>query len=209
MINPAEICSRARWDHLCASLNLTPDPEIYNALIAAHAEAHRAYHTLDHIAACLRHLDDVKDLANRPQEIEMALWFHDAVYEPFSTTNEEDSAAWAAAWLRGHGAEAAVIDRVRDYIIATKSHDAPATQDGQLMLDIDLSILASPSEIFNIYETNIRREYRRVPKFIFRKKRKSILNEFLTRKQIYAHPYFHARWDGRARENLRRAISAL
>ena len=85
-----DICSQSRWQNLCDSLDISDDGKIFDKLVKAHAEPQRAYHTLDHIAACLRHLDGVKSKTVRLQEIEMALRFHDAVYQPFSATNEED-----------------------------------------------------------------------------------------------------------------------
>jgi len=190
-------------------LGKKPDGETYGALIKAHAQPHRAYHTLDHIAACLRHLDVVRDKAERPEEIEIALWFHDAVYEPFSATNEEDSAEWAADWLQDRGLGKAAIARIADHILDTKSHDTPATLDGQFMLDIDLSILGTPVPIYDQFEMDVRREYRRVPSFIFRKKRKVILEGFLSREAIYETEYFHDKLESQARENLTRAIANL
>lgn len=203
------VCSLERWNALCQRLNIAADGETYDALITAHAEKHRAYHTLDHIAACLRHLDDVSDQVTRPDEVEMALWFHDAVYEPFSGTNEEDSAKWASEWLQKRGTETAVVTRISDHILATKSHGRPESQDGCFMLDIDLSILGTKAEVYDRFETDIRREYKRVPGFIFRRKRKAILSGFLARESVYATTYFHGKLETQARLNLRRAIAAL
>jgi len=172
------ICSSERWRSLCKKLGITPDGETYNALINAHAQPHRAYHTLDHIAACLRHLDVVRDQTDRPEEIEMALWFHDAIYEPFSATNEEDSAQWAADWLQDRGLDKSATTRIADHILDTKSHETPASLDGRFMLDIDLSILGTTVPIYDQFEIDVQREYKRVPRFIFRKKRKAILQGF-------------------------------
>lgn len=208
-MNAVNICSAARWSALCSRLGIEPDPQTYDALVSAHAESHRAYHTLDHIAACLRHLDDVRDLADRPDEIEMALWFHDAIYAPFSATNEEDSAVWAADWLQNKGLDKSGLARISNHILDTKTHDTPTTIDGQLMLDIDLSILGTPERVYDEFETHIRREYRLVPGFIFRKKRKSILQGFLARERLYSSDYFFDLLAAQARVNLERAISRL
>jgi len=209
MITPLEICSLERWNRLCLRLGLSADSETYSDLITAHAHKQRAYHTLDHIAACLRHLDDVRSQTERPDEIEMALWFHDAIYKPLSSTNEEDSADWAGDWLYSRGAKSNVIARISDHILDTKSHDTPPSIDGQFMLDIDLSILGTPDTIYNAYEKNIRFEYRRIPKFIYRKKRADILSTFLKRERIYATDYFYERLETQARDNLSRAILTL
>lgn len=204
-----ETCSLERWNTLCLRLGMSADGATYKALIGAHAEAHRAYHTLEHIAACLRHLDGVREQLEKPDEVEMALWFHDAVYEPFSTSNEEDSAEWAADWLQDRGAEKPVFVRIADHILATKSHDAPDNIDAQFMLDIDLSILGTPPDTYDEFELNIRREYKRVPGFIFRKKRKAILEGFLSRDAIYVTKHFHGTLENQARLNLVRTVSQL
>jgi len=151
------LCTLSRWNALCLSLGLSADGETYQELIHVHSEAHRAYHTLGHISACLNHLDDVISKVDNAQEIEMALWFHDAVYEPFSASNEEDSAEWAADWLQERGANKAVISRIADHILDTKSHDKPKTLDGQYMLDIDQkrkTILQNFLARDRIYATN-------------------------------------------------------
>lgn len=208
-MSSVDVCTLERWNTLCLRLGIAADGETYGALLGAHAEKHRAYHTLEHIAACLRHLDDVQHRLKKPEEVEMSLWFHDAIYEPFSATNEEDSAEWAADWLQERGAAKPVIARIADHILDTKSHDTPESVDSQYMLDIDLSILGTPPDIYDEFELNIRREYKRVPGFIFRKKRKAILQGFLNREYIYATEYFREKLEKTARINLVRAVSQL
>jgi len=207
-VNAINICSPERWNVLCQRFGFI-DVETYEALLQAHAQKYRAYHTLDHIAACLRHLDSVRSRAQNPDEIEMALWFHDAIYDPFSSTNEEDSAEWAADWLQAQGVDRMTTAKIADLILNTKTHDAPATLDGEYMLDIDLSILGTAPEIYDEFELNIRREFRRVPGFIFRKKRKVILQGFLERNRLYFTEHFHNMLNAQARLNLKRAISKL
>ncbi len=204
-----QICSLNRWTALCESFGFEANTPTYEALIAAHAEKHRAYHTLDHIAACLKHLDRVRDLTEKADEIELALWFHDAIYQPFSATNEEDSANWAAEWLASQGAPPSLVAQITKYILDTKTHKSPESLDGQYLLDIDLSILGAPPEIYDRYEVNIRREYRRVPKFIFRKKRKTVLRSFLEKDSVYFTNYFETRLGMQAKANLARAMSNL
>jgi len=204
-----EICSLDRWNGLCSRLGLSNDTNTYFELIEAHAQKHRAYHTLDHIAACLKHLDHVKDQVDRADDIELSLWFHDAIYQPFSATNEEDSADWAVNWLSNHGAQPDLMDRVKVHILATKTHDRPERLDGRYMLDIDLSILGTSPHVYDQFEIDIRREYKRVPKFIFRKKRKAILHGFLSRDYIYATEYFRERFEQQAHINLECAIARL
>ncbi|WP_427911567.1 HD domain-containing protein [Ramlibacter sp. MMS24-I3-19] len=87
---------RATWRELGADM---VNGGLMNQLVAAYSERHRHYHTLQHLRECLAHADAVRTLAKRPAEIELALWFHDAVYDPRSTDNEQRSARWTTrAW---------------------------------------------------------------------------------------------------------------
>ena len=192
------------------AFSLDENQETYAALIKAYGEKHRAYHTWDHIAACLNHLDDVRDEADKPHEIEMALWFHDAIYKPFSSTNEKDSAIWAQEFFELNGYEDdEVVGRIYDLIMVTEHTGEASTKDEKLMIDIDLSILGTRPEVYDQFEKDVRFEYKRVPKFIFKKKRRDILQEFLERDPIYQNEYFRDKIEKQARVNLQKAINAL
>ncbi len=188
---------------------LPANMDVFDQLINAYSEKHRAYHTLEHIDACLYHLDVVAGHADIPHEIEMALWFHDAVYNPFSSNNEADSASWAQIFLKENHVAGESIERIHTLIMVTQNHANTEDVDTGLMLDIDLSILGAPPEIYDQFEKNIRTEYKRVPWFVFKKKRKEILQSFLANERIYNHPHFSNMLETQARENLSRAIADL
>ena len=115
-----------------SALGLPPSEECYHALHAAYSEKHRFYHTVNHIDAMLTHFDGVKEIAEKPEELELAIWFHDAVYKPLSKTNELDSANWAQAFLTAHSYGKAGIERVRNLIMATLHNGNVKTPDEQL-----------------------------------------------------------------------------
>ena len=179
------------------------------ALVAAYDERHRAYHTAEHIEACLIHLDRVNSELDRPHEVRLALWFHDAIYKIFSGANEKDSAVWVVKFLRVNKAADDVIARIENLILITEHHANPSTKDEQFMLDIDLSILGAPTETYDEFEINVRKEYEIVPKIIFRKKRKEILQSFLDMKRIYKTDVFFAEREAQARANLTRTVKVL
>ena len=190
-------------------MSLQSNEETYQALFKRYSEKHRHYHTNEHIEACLKHFDNVCDLANHPEEIELALWFHDAIYDPYSQDNELASAKWAATFLKEHKVNRDVISRIYNMIITT-CHDAPAqSNDQSLLIDIDLSILGSKPDTYYWFETAIRKEYQWVPLFLYRKKRKEVLDGFLAREKIYLTPYFYEKLEKQARKNLADAISKL
>jgi predicted metal-dependent HD superfamily phosphohydrolase len=200
---------KARWLRLMSSLGLPPEEESYAALLAAYSEKHRHYHTVEHIDHCLHELDSEIALANEPAEVELALWFHDAVYDPYRSDNEQKSADLACSLLQRHRMDPKRIARVRAHILATR-HEAPATTpDSQLVVDIDLSILGTPDAVYSRFEENVREEYRWVPSMIFRRKRAEILNSFLMRPHIYYTEPFRTKYEAQARRNLSAAIAAL
>lgn len=205
----AENITPARWQKLMTQFGIAQATATFDALFAAYTEKHRHYHTIEHIDACLRHLDAVRDLAEDAAAIEMALWFHDAIYEPYKSGNEEKSAQWADDFLAKHSIAPSRIHRVHEHILATK-HDSIATDaDSQLLVDIDLSILGVDETTYATFENNVREEYKLVPGIVFRSKRAEILQSFLNRPHIYSTVYFRERLEVRARENLSAAVKAL
>lgn len=180
---------------------------LFAQLKAAYAEPQRHYHTLQHLGECLAAFDNVQAQAEHPHEVELALWFHDAIYDIKGHDNEQRSADWARDALREAGVAAASAQRVHDLVMATRHTAVPSGRDEQLLVDIDLSILGAERMRFDEYEQQIRKEYAYVPGFLFRRKRREILKGFLDRPAIYSTPHFHDALEARARDNLRRVTA--
>lgn len=200
---------RERWLSLMAELGCESHGETCDRLIAAYSEPHRHYHTIDHLHACLRELEGVRGLAQFPEEVAIALWFHDAIYSPTAADNEQRSGEWAAQFLTTTGVAQSVCQRVYQHILATRHHEPPLAGDAALVVDIDLAILGQPPEIYAAFERNIRREYHWVPWEIYRCKRSEILQSFLDRPFLYTLPHFQVRYEESARRNLQAAIQEL
>ncbi len=197
-----------RWRQLWARLGSDAEQErLHREITDAWAEPHRAYHDLGHLEHCLKQLETHHDEAESPDEVELALWFHDAIYRPRASDNEAQSARWARSSIRDAGLSDALADRVSALIMATLHDAAPDDADGRLIVDIDLSILGSSAALYDRYEDAVRREYRWVPGFIFRKKRKEILQSFLRRDAIFLTEPFVELYEVQARSNLQRACS--
>jgi predicted metal-dependent HD superfamily phosphohydrolase len=199
----------ARWTRLMAALGIPEELESFHSLVAAYSEKHRHYHTQLHIEHCLRELDSAPGIAREPEEVELALWFHDAIYNPHSSENEERSAAWACSLLERHGIDSARVNRVREHILATRHAVSASEPDAKLVVDIDLAILGADESRYAAFENEVRKEYRWVPSILFRSKRAEILESFLARPRIYETIPFHDRYEARARVNLAGAIAAL
>ncbi len=201
--------TKDRWLNLMKSMSLPDSLAYFDALVAAYSERHRHYHTTQHINAMLRHFELTLKWSELPDELELAIWFHDAIYKPFSASNEKDSADWAKKFLTENKYDESGIDRVYRLIMATEHNGEVLGQDEKLLVDIDLTILGSPEHVYDQFERNVRKEYRLVPTFIYRKKRKQILKSFLAQDSIFYLDYFKEKFERPARVNLSRAIEYL
>ncbi|MEM9490998.1 MAG: hypothetical protein AAGC55_17750 [Myxococcota bacterium] len=177
-------------------------------IVARYSEPHRAYHTLEHLRACLHWLAATRELAEHPPAVELALVYHDIVYDPRRTDNEKRSAELFTAHARASQLPQAPIERIVRLIEGTASHSAH-DRDGALLNDIDLTILGAPPHLYARYEEQIREEYRHVDERLFRAGRERILRSFLATTAIYSTPFFSKRLETQARSNLSRALVAL
>lgn len=196
----------ARWKRLMKELGLAEHRATFDRLRSAYEERGRHYHNVEHIDACLAELDEVRELAKHPAEVELALWFHDAVYSPLSSDNEEKSADWASTFLEEAGLDRKAVERVRELILATRHREAKLKGDSALVVDIDLAILGKDEDTFERFEENVRAEFRWVPSFLYRSKRREILRAFLERDHLYHTAPFRRRYEAPARENLGRVL---
>ena len=199
----------SRWAALMDRMRIGENLETFEKLRAAYSERHRHYHTGEHINQCLAELDSVRHLAREPDEIELALWFHDAVYVTRSKQNESKSAKWATEFLAHNSFHAARARRVHALIMATTHAASSDDPDTSLLIDIDLSILGADPESFGRFERNVRKEYWWVPSPLFRRTRATVLQSFLDRPSVYANPIFRDRLENAARRNLAMAITDL
>ena len=199
-----------RWNALLQTAGANrPAPEWYDRLRNAYGEPQRYYHNHQHIAECLAEFDRARHLAKDARAVELALWFHDAVYDPKAGDNEEQSAAVAARCLKECGIATLITDRVTQLIMTTKSHDTGMDEDAKIMVDVDLSILGRDEARFLEYEEQIRKEYAWVPVSVFASKRAEILQRFLDRSSIFATDWFRQKYEKVARKNLEGSILQL
>jgi predicted metal-dependent HD superfamily phosphohydrolase len=196
------------WDNLFG--RSSESRNVRDDVIHRYISSGRAYHNLEHIAACLRLLEEHKQLASRQTEVEVALWYHDIVYDPKRKDNEEKSAALARDHLLRLGVKSTgfLID-VEHLIMATRHTGIPKTPDCALVADIDLAILAASPRGYDWYARAIRKEYSFVKRDAFRKGRADVLRSFLKRSSIYTTPTFRHRYEHIARANLEREIESL
>ena len=176
------------------------DEALYQDLAARYREPHRRYHTLQHLEECFARFDELTALAEHPRDVELAIWFHDAIYDTRRTDNEARSAAWARS-IAG--------ERVANLVMATRHETLPQSADEKALVDVDLWILAARRERFDEYEAQVREEYGWVPAFVYRRKRREVLEGIAARPAIYSTAAFVERYEAQARENLARSLARL
>jgi predicted metal-dependent HD superfamily phosphohydrolase len=201
----------ARWHALTAPLlpdTARRETELQR-LAAAYDAPERHYHTLGHIENLLTRVG-----AHTLQDsvaVELAVWYHDAVYNALGSDNEAKSAEWALAFLQETSLAPSRRERVADLIRRTQDHtqpQPPADTDLLLFLDADLSILGASETAYWGYARQIRREYQLVPEELYRPGRSKVLAKLLDAPVLFHTPALRKELDAPARRNLQAELDA-
>jgi predicted metal-dependent HD superfamily phosphohydrolase len=180
----------------------------WTRLVDAYSCGDRVYHTLDHVEAVLEELGTLK--LEDPFSVELAAWYHDAVYDTHREDNEQASAEFARAELSGLGIREDTIDVVRRLIRTTADHvPDEGLEDSPKFLDADLAILAADRPVYQAYAEAIRQEYAWVSDEDYCDARSEILSRFLKRDSIFHSLDMWSSHEKTARGNLRWEIRRL
>ena len=191
---------RRRWASTIDSADLGAE------LISRYAEPHRAYHDRRHLLDVLEAVDALGALADDPALVQLAAWFHDAVYEIGADDNEEQSALLAERRLQGQVPDpSAVAGLVR----TTARHDPRGDRNAMVLCDADLAVLGAPADRYADYAVAVRREHASVPDGTFGRARASILRTLLERPHLYNTEPARDRWERQARLNIAHEVSRL
>ena len=149
------------------------------------------------------------DFINKTEELTIAWYLHDAMYDTRKKDNEEQSAELARLMMSKSRVPEDKIQRVLRIIQITDHKTPPKNIDEKLAVDIDLSIFGQSKEKYDWYSEGIRKEYFWVPKEQFKQGRKLVLQTFLDRNRIYYTDYFKNKYESQARINLESEIKSL
>ncbi|MCU0448912.1 MAG: hypothetical protein MUC97_03575 [Bernardetiaceae bacterium] len=198
-----------RWHTLVATLPapLPAKQRVLADLLARYQADGRHYHNLAHLRAMFALAQQYGPQLRQPALVALAIWFHDAVYNPLRADNEAQSAALARRQLQLLDIAQPDIDKVEQLILATKTHQAHGDPDTEYLLDFDLAILAAPIDQYQLYAQQIRQEYRLVPDLLYQPGRRRVLKAFLDRPRIYHH--LGAAAEAQARANLATELAEL
>ncbi len=182
-------------------------------LIARYGEAHRRYHTGDHLIAVLDLVDELTAPAApaaSADAVRLGAWFHDAVYDPARADNEERSARLAERMLADTDLPAATVREVARLVRLTETHD-PAAHDrnGEVLCDADLAVLAAEPAAYAAYAAAVREEYGFVPDDVFARGRADVLGGLLALPAIFRTASAHDRFEAKARHNIETELALL
>lgn len=171
-----------------------------------HSESHRHYHNLSHIVSLLKQAEDLFSVSEfnsiEKAIINYSIFFHDLVYNPQSRDNEAQSAKLFMDFAVEKQLTQVIYEVVYESILATAHHSVSAKFEiTNYFLDLDLSILGAEASKFDLYEEQIREEYKFVPDDIFHVERTKLMQKLAN---PYKTEYGKNRFLPRAQLNLKK-----
>lgn len=195
------------------SLNLfeqTNMKQFFDYCLKEYAKPNRHYHNLEHIVQCVTELkwfqaNTENKLSDKDYiQLLVAILAHDVVYgEKANQTDEELSAIKVLQYLGGDYANASDLVLITQHL--TQNNKDNLTRLEELMISIDLSILAQDWEDYSEYAVKISKEYYYVPCDLYIEGRKAALQKILDKNKLFPSPEF-ANKEDKARENIKREL---
>ena len=180
-------------------------------VVGRHRESQRRYHGVRHVVWVVRHVHElaaevpVRDLG----AVIAAAFFHDAVYRPGASDNEQQSAALAERVLAELGWDANRCQAVGALVRATERHEPDDDPDRSVLIDADLAVLGSEPAAYQAYVTGVRAEHPGVDDGAWRQGRSEVLRRLLDRRPLYTTEPARRRWEARARANVAAELATL
>lgn len=199
----------AAWMATVTRAGAEPHPALAQNLLARYAEPHRHYHTVAHLTSVLSTVEVLVSHADDADLVRLAVWFHDAIYDPRRVDNEERSARLAESELATAGLPASTAAAVARLVRLTADHEAAAGDvDGEALCDADLAVLATPAPAYDDYVAAVRREYAHVDELDWRAGRCAVLHSLVARPRLFRTEAGQT-WERDARDNVSRELVAL
>ena len=198
----------ARFDALwrrCGLAERRATGEVRASIFSLYNEPSRHFHGLQHIEDCLARFDEITGLLQQPDAVELALWFHDAIYVPGARDNERQSAKLFRD--AASAAERAFADRVARLIMATKHTDEHQSGDRGFMVDIDLAGFGDRWEEFMRKGTALREEFATQSDAQYFTAQVQFLRRLQSRPHFYSTAYFRERYEAIAQDNVKRLLA--
>jgi len=177
------------------------EPSDYQKVLEMYNESHRYYHNVDHIQTMIR---DYNLLVKH--NVILTVLFHDAVYNPVSSSNESDSAQLAENMLNNN----ANHDYIINTIIDTQTHICSEEIGNRgTILDLDMKILASEQfSEYHEYSKSIRSENSHLKTTIYNEHRMNFLKTCLS-STVFNTDYFKNKFEHLAHRNMKKELKSI
>ena len=200
----------ALWGRCKTDTGVDDGDLVYDCLFDYYSEASRHYHTPLHSEHCLRQFDAARAEMVDPDAIELALWFHDVIYETDVDSGENERAsAELFSQCAGTQFETSFRDQVYRLIMVTTHSESPQTLDEAFMVDIDLSSFGLPWAAFSSDSEHVRAEFPQHPDDVFYTKQRVFMESLLNRDNFCFTEFFRARHEAQAKENISRHLEMI
>jgi len=181
---------------------------VYRVLHDHYSQPWRRYHTGAHLVHCFKYFDLASHLMDNADAVEMALWFHDVIYDAQASDNEKKSAE-----LFMELSENVLADnfrrQVHGLIMITEHCNPPDHGDACYMVDIDLSSFSLPWDEFEADSRNVRAEFLHLSEEDYNRRQFRFLKRLMDRPYFYNSEFFRARCERQARSNLTRRLEQM
>lgn len=198
---------------LALALHYTDDiglaETLWEEIQKSYSGQERHYHTLSHLEQVFRQLSEVQAQIQDWDALLFSLFYHDIIYDPSGSDNEEKSAALARERLQALSFPPERTARCVAHILATKGHEKSDDPDTNLFTDADLSVLGQSQKAYADYSQRIRKEYAIYPDELYNAGRKQALSHFLRMDRIFKTDHFFSNYEDQARRNMTRELQAL
>ena len=160
MINDLSQQFLCKWRALAFTLGLNEikSKEVGDDLLAQYSGSQRHYHSVRHIVSMLDGFDALTTKFKHPKAAELAIFFHDVIYDPARSDNEEQSATKMKEILQGV-VDDEILSSSTFHIEATKKHAFTLNSDTNFILDLDMAILGQPWAVYKEYARGVMQEY--------------------------------------------------
>ena len=203
---------QSRFDNLCRQLGVSSEDLIgwRQKLFDQYNQSNRYYHNLVHIYNFIKVFEQHPTVIRQPLWFEVAIWWHDAIYDAQRKDNEQKSAQWAVdCW--GDYLEEEALAYIKLLIDSTEKHlPLEDNIDVYYFLDMDLSVLATESTTYITYTNYIAKEYQLYyPKLLYKMGRKKAMRQFFNRSRLYYTSFFYENYENQAKSNIKLELKTI
>ncbi|MGR9106850.1 MAG: HD domain-containing protein [Gammaproteobacteria bacterium] len=195
----------ALWTRCLLPTQKIDGNRIYDDLIGHYSEPGRWYHTRAHVFHCLSEFDRAITRLECPDAVELALWFHDAIFVPGADNNEQRSAGLLTE-CAGTSFSPSFVNKTCGLILVTTHKQPPAQGDESYMVDIDLSSFGVNWIRFVRDSLHVRYERSDVADKDYYLSHARFLRSLLDRPHIFQTELFHDLYEESARRNIRQLL---